>query len=381
MDTPSADFEDGSKNDSSSDVDDSEMDRRSSTSISETGPKFSETASTPIVGAKVTAALEGSLATQPVETGEFGAFGLNVPPGAEEVELRVTAPTDGSAIFPDYLTKIRVDSDDQDLEKLVVSVPPLDVEPFTARLQVVSIAADGSHVPVPDAQLSVVGRLAASSNGGSLTRVATTDRHGIASFTALPGAYECVVTQGPLSALASWSGQLSLAATNEFATVAGMAHAEIVLDTRVVLRGKVRTADGAPVSGGKVEARRSPASESSLPATVATFSAPIDTYGTFEVWLDPGQYDLRVRADNAPAKTLEGVDVSGPSDVAVALPKPSVTQLTIVRPDGSPVANTSVELYLGIGGGGAEGLEGAELLVEGITDVNGAVVLVVPHVD
>ncbi len=328
---------------------------------------------TPVAGARVSVELSDGRALPEVTTdAEKGSFDVTLPPDAERVRVRITAPSTG-LLFPDFESEWLDATPDDGVTAIIIPALPPNLTEFEATVSVVAPAADGALAPVSGLSLSMFGHL----EGGSLRRSATTDADGIARFSALPGAYEILVSVPPGLGYAARRVKLTLDAP---ATLSDEP-VPIALEPRVLLGGPVRDAANRLVKAGSVIATLRPEKDAndSLSVATAPFQAPIDSSGRFDMLVDRGTYDIRVLPNNytgAPAIRLAGVSVTGPTELLVALPAPTLAHLQILGPDKVPIPSAIVELFTD------EAREDAALppplLVKDTTGSRGTVDLLVP---
>ncbi|MCB9729070.1 MAG: carboxypeptidase regulatory-like domain-containing protein [Deltaproteobacteria bacterium] len=330
----------------------------------------------PVPGARVVVELPDGRALPEVTTdAEKGSFDVTLPPGTDEVRVRIEAPQAGP-LFPDFQSEWLETAPEDGVTAITIPALPPGLEEFEAALRVVAPGADGELAPVSGLSLSMFGNL----EGGSLRRSATTDADGVARFTALPGAYEVLVSVPPGLDAGARVARLNLAASSG----SGAAPTTVALERRALLGGVVRDASHRPVQAGTVIATLRPDKRpgDTLVVSTAPFQGVIDSQGGFALEVDPGTYDVRVVPDpytGAPTVRLAGVVVSGPTALPVDLPAPSLAHLQVVGPDGTTIPDAIVELYLG----GVEGPDDASgpppLLVKGTTGPGGTVDLLVPY--
>ncbi len=324
-------------------------------------------------GARVTAIMPDGKPGPTVTTeSQYGRFEMTLPKHVAEVRLKVQAPAEGP-LFPDYTTEPLAPK--KGLDVTVPSLPAGTAE-FPATLSVQRTAVDGGGLePMPETSVTCVGTL----EGGSLRRSATTNAQGLATFTALPGGYECLVSPTPGLPWSSWHGKLNLAGADKESGL--VAPISVILPLRAPIAGLVRDADGAPVETGLVVATRR--SDKGGASALAIPSGPYQTTlgpgGAFELRVDPGRYDLRVTPDpatGAPPLTVHDHDATAGATLDIALPEPSLSRLTIVGPDGAALPNVTVELFVAVPD--REPGDGPLLLTKGTTGAEGFIDLPVP---
>lgn len=319
--------------------------------------------------ARVTAMLEDGLGVPTVTTDEVaGKFSLRLPPDTKLVQLVVEAPEDGP-VFPSFTTEWLAPSTD-----LAIDIPPLPqgLNPFETNLQIMAPGDEG--IPEPAAGLTVL--LRGDLAGGSLRRSVTTDADGMARIEVLPGAYEVVISVPPGQPYAGWAGAMNLMPPEDGASVEW-----IELAPRPYIMGTVRDAAGALVTDGKVvAARRKTATSGGLSFAPQPFTCGIDVNGRFVLRVDTGLYDIRVTPaanTGAPARLLTALEVYGDVDLEVETPSPGVARLTVRGPEGEPLPNTTVELYLPAPTDSSQEFP-QSLLAKGTSDPNGLLDLLVP---
>lgn len=321
----------------------------------------------PVAGAPVVVLLPGGGALPARTTQPNGHLVTLLPPGTEEVRLLVSAPAEGP-LFPDFTSEpIPVPGRDpahpeEPAPSVAISVPEPSAEAFVASLRV--IGPDG--VAVPGQPLTLRGTL----DQGTLLRSATTGDDGVATFQALPGSWEALVSIPPSGVLASRVFPIDLDATGTTT--------DLALSARLELSGVVLDRSGEPIAGGTVHAHLRPAPPASpygLSLSAAAFKGPIED-GAFSIGVDPGTYDLRIVPDlatGAPATLRLDVALEDDASIAIELPPPDLVHMTVAGPDSSLLAGVTVELFLR-GGDGAP-----RLLAKGLTGEDGFVDLLVPH--
>ena len=329
-------------------------------------------ASTPLRGARLTVLLpDGSALPSRVLDTVQAAFNLKVPPGVEQVRLRV-APTDESPLFPIFHTEWLPVADNVEVE-----VPPLPngIEPFVARFKVrwPSTSA-GQKTWSTKAGLKVV--VSGHLESGTLTAVGTTNSEGVAEITLLPGAYDVMVDVGPGVAYGSHTSKRNLQPiADEQAT-----ESLVMLDLpdRHRITGLVLNAYGQPVVAGRVEARRrsSENTEGQIAPSDVPYQAELQPDGRFELHVDAAVYELTVRPDastDAPADRRSGLVVEADVDLTLTLPEAGLARISVLSPHGDPVENATVELYRA-----DDPMSEPLVLVKGTTSETGTVELLVP---
>ena len=294
-----------------------------------------------------------------------GSFAMPIAPRYPEVSLRIEPPETGPG-FPEYR-----------LETVVVATPaivrlPFDVDQtamFEARVRVLG-GPEGA--PVAGVPLTVVGLLAE----GTVRATAVTDINGQARLRTFAGAYECLVAVPVGDPWASWHGYVTLGPE-----LSGITEPEIRLALRPALDVDALTHDGATVAGGSITFERDPG-----PSTGVLAIAPeplvveLDAEGRARATLEPGTYTLRHApsgGSGAPMAFRSGFEVGASSRALLwRLPRPSPLALTVTGPDGAPLADATVELWVPSTSGAD-----ARLLGRTLTDAGGALQVLVPHVE
>lgn len=328
---------------------------------------------TPVAGARVSVELSDGRALPEVTTdAEKGSFDVTLPPATERVRVRITAPSTG-LLFPDFESEWLDTTPADGVTAIIIPTLPPNLTEFEAAVSVVAPQPSGELAPVGGLSLTMFGHL----EGGTLRRSATTDADGIARFSALPGAYEILVSVPPDLGYAARRVKLTLDAP---ATLNDQP-VPLVLDSRVLLGGPVHDAANRIVRAGSVIATLRPEKDAtdSLSVATAPFQAPIDSSGRFDMLVDRGTYDIRVLPESytgAPAVRLAGITVSGPTELRVALPAPSLAHLQVLGPDEVPIPSAIVELFTDEARGDAS--LPPPLLVKDTTGSRGTVDLLVP---
>jgi hypothetical protein len=294
-----------------------------------------------------------------------GSFSMPISPQFPEVGLRIESPDSGRP-FPEY----RVDA-------VTVSVPaiitlPFDVDDtttFEAHVRVVG-GADGA--PVAGMPVTVVGLLPE----GAVRATALTDADGRARLRTFAGAYECLVAVPAGDPWASWHGYMTLGPD-----LTGASAPEIRLAQRPTLDVNVLAFNGVAVPHGVITFERDPSpGAGALAIAPEARSIELDPAGRTSLTLEPGTYLARyapARASGAPMAFRVGFEV-GTSSTALLwrLPQPSRLNFVVAGPEGAPLADTTVELWVPSTGGGD-----ARLLGRALTDAGGALQVLVPYVE
>lgn len=331
--------------------------------------RFEGSSHQPIPAARVTPRLPDGRGMVPRQTDSNGGFDFLLPPAADEVRFEVRAP-EGGPVFPRF--------ESAPLETgtelwVGVPTPPQDLEPFEARVQVRTPVALGTPVGL---DVVALGHL----SGGTLRRVATTDEDGIARFQALPGAYELMVSVPPELPFAGRVVWRDLEASADGERDAPTTVVELRARPRV--DGRIRDSRGNPVQAGTVTAmRRGPieSGDGKLRLAPSPFEAPLAEGGRFELLVDPGRYDFRIQpeqATGAPAHLLRGKQVTEDVEPTIDLPPPGLAHITVAGPDGTPLPDATVELY--VSGSASSDDAPPHLLTKGTTGPDGFVDLLVP---
>lgn len=326
---------------------------------------------TPIGGARVVALREDSSVVG-ITTSEpqRGQFSLTLPPDVTSVRLKVSAPDDG-VVFPDFTTEPLSASGDADL---VVPALPIGASVLDVAVEVVGPDEFGLRQPVPGLTVNIIGDV----SGGLLRRSAVTNADGVAIIRALPGEYECLISTSPDARWASWHGRVRLdtyGAVPAYLPETGEPVA-IELAPRARLFGTVYDASGEPIARGAIHATRRVERDPEQLLTLAPppFKASV-VAGHYELFLDPGVYDLRVAPEpetGAPPVSLRGHAIAGQSELLIELPEPALAHLTVARPDGTFLPGATIELFALHEGEPA-------LLTKGTTSDGGYVDLLIPY--
>lgn len=336
-----------------------------------------------IPDAEVTVLLPGGRALPPRLTGLNGHFEALLPPGVETVSVRVAAPQAGP-LFPQFvLDGVATDQNPlwDDVVASAVEIPnlPAGYGPFEAQVLVQAPIGGGAAGEVlAGVPVTLHGHL----EGGVLRRSAVTGADGIATFDALPGAWEVLLNMPLDSLFASAVHKVNLQLDDAGAPPDLVS---LVPDLRPTLTLEIADAFGNPVIAGVVEATRraDPNSEQALTLPSFSVSPALDESGTVVLALDPGTYDVRVEpapSTGAPAMTMTGVVVADDVMFTVPLPEPGLAQVTVLTPAGDALPNATVELYAAADGALGATTDRPPVLHEGVTDVDGRVGLLVPFV-
>jgi hypothetical protein len=328
---------------------------------------------TPIEKARVIPINEDGTSGNPVYT-TAGYAEVKVAPECHRVRLLISAPEKGP-LFPDFLTDYHAALSVQDKTRPPEPPLPPQIEayiPKPSQDDMVSaqiVVTDPLGAPVPYLHVAIQGAFAA---GGTLSRQLTTDASGVASFEALAGTYQCAVTTPAGDPLASWSGppkELSVESPSW----------SIQLEPRSRLTGEVRDHLGRSVGAGTLFARRRAGDRAATDLAVAdpVVTTTLGGDGSFEVYLDPGAYDLRVVPDprtGQPPRFVDAVEVGKDTDLVIGLGEPGLVALVVLDPTGALLEGVDVEIVL------LQGDAPARRLTQGTTNAWGGVALPVPFV-
>ncbi len=336
-----------------------------------------------IPDAEVTVLLSGGRALPTRLSGPNGHFEALVPPGSGSVSVRVDAPEAGP-LFPQFeVAEVPVDPnpvwDDVVASALEIPNLPAGYGPFEARVSVHAPIGGGA---AGEAMVGVPVNLYGHLEGGVLHRTAITGVDGVATFDALPGAWEILLAM-PLDSLFESAVHKVNLQLDESGAPPDMV--ELVVAVRPTLTLDIADAYGAPVVDGVVEATRRPDAAEDQALTLSGFSvsADLDEGGVAVLALDSGTYDVRVEPSSstgAPAMTMTGVVVAATTSFTVPLPEPGLALVTVVTAAGEALPNATVELYAAAPASQATAGDRPPVLHEGVTDVEGAVGLLVPFV-
>jgi len=223
----------------------------------------------------------------------------------------------------------------------------------------------GTVAPVPGATVTVSGMVAGASANGSAVSYTLSDQQivdmqGNVTLHVLDGAdfmssYRMSVIPPPSSTLGVLFDQ-------------PLPTPRVLLASRVELRGVITDSAGAPLANVTVTARPSLRFLWTLAATPQAFVAAVPAAttvtlesGEFTLWVDAavenvaGDYDLVIEppaAMRAPTYIKPDIDISGsgPLDVislgAISLPDAAFVHGQVLGPDGEPVENAELRLYL-----------------------------------
>jgi len=345
-----------------------------------------------IAMASISGVLPSGVATASTQTDAYGSFALTVPPHAEDIRFQVK-PTSESILFPDHLSEVHhvsqvsyasLDVDSAEAPSMVVTLPNLapGIAPVQTHLRILTADASGDISPLPYTDVTIVGTF----EGGTIKMTQATDKGGEATFSTLPGGYECYVDTEPDSPWASWLALLNITQhTGDEETTQ-----DIHLNLRPHLKGMITKHDGTTLTAGIVEATR--AASSGIAGTIwlpsATFTAEIGEDGRYEIPVDPGKYDIQVMPDvvtGAPPLCIPEVEVGtevSTTALDVQLPGTSMLTLQLVRADADRAAVTDavIEIYaVETNDIPANTSTRPALLTSATTDSAGAVEILVPY--
>lgn len=332
---------------------------------------------TAIAGARIVVlSATGEVAAVTASEAPRGTWEVLVPPDLTTFTIKTESPSDGP-VFPEFTTPLLSYAAGAQIDLVVPDLPP-GTEPIEAVIRVSERRASADALAPPEViaaagrTVTIVGALA----GGSLRRTGTTDARGEVRFSALPGAYECLVASPPQARAATWHGFVNFA---EWQADAGAEPVAIELSPRVPFVGRVTDAFGRPVTAGTLtlERRLDAREDEALFIAPAPFETRLGAEGYYATQLDPGTYDLTVAPDpstGAP-RTLETEIVVGEDGLRfdLGLPPPGLLHLTVAGPDGTWIAGAQVELWMD------DALGQPRVLAITSTGEDGFVDVLVPH--
>lgn len=310
-------------------------------------------------GAQVSAYdLNGAKLAETLTVGARGYFSVQLPPGTKEVRLRIEAGSDEPLFATTWTDAIAVS------DAIDVPIPPAQL-PRVVQVGVLGILADNEVGPVARSAVSF------ELTGSALRTTGDADDFGVLKMELLPGPYWVLVTPPADSAFASTITQTYIDAGDDPLSLT------LELAERVPLEGTVMAADGTAVSGHIIATRRP--GETSAEHGLVLSAKPIQLEladGVFSQPVDPGVYDLKyipLETTQAPPQWLLAHDTSaGP--VTIQLRPAGVVAVILRTPDGTPLPNAQIRVYMG-----DEGV-GTREYSSGFTDGAGAVSLPVPFI-
>lgn len=284
-----------------------------------------------------------------------GSFSLTVPAALASSPITIELSPQGTSgddpwFTHDPLTLTMSMQQGNTVDIGVIKLPAYQVpQPFQVAVQ----GGDIEQPAVLNALVRAVTDLTPQAGGTArFVRDGLTDAQGLASLRLIPGminaprTYHIAVVPPAGAHFASWclpDAQVTGGTTTPLPA--------IVVPRRQHLSGTVSSAVGAPVAELTVTASRDPAT-----ATVCTTatgptmtSATTDTLGKFDLWLDPGVYQLDyVPASGAavPRHTEFNIDVSGDVQRPVHLPAGVLIEGNVRTPDGKqPLPYATVRIF------------------------------------
>jgi len=316
--------------------------------------------------ATVTAyAMDGVRLTRTQTESWRGDFWMDLPPGTQQVTLRVKASSDGPQ-FPAFTVTEAVEQ----TVKIPILKTPRDRETLDVAVLGPIVDAEGEELgPVAQASLSFT----LDDTDGLEVVTAETDGSGIASVQLIPGSYTVKVAPAAGSPYPThlWQEVVVIESDNGEPQTAS-----VTLGLRPVVRGAVLDDRGNLVEG-KVTARRR--SDDGLLVGPSSFEAETDD-GVYELAVDPGSYDLHFTPDpetQAPPSWKLGVQVAADVDqLDFRLPAPGVVALRVLDVEGNPVPDVQVRAFMPMTPGDGQGLREFS---DGLTNPKGWVSLPVPQ--
>ena len=159
---------------------------------------------------------------------------------------------------------------------------------------------------------------------------------------------------------------------------AGSREPVITLQERVLVTGHITTVSGQSVGYGVLTAERQLSEDEAAQMIVAPvpFTTTLQEDGHFEMWVDPGVYDLRVNPDistGQPAVILQDMTMDGSTPMDIVLPPPGLAYIKLMDAAGAPTPSVTVELYQP----GSLSLA-PTYLVKGTSDEAGRIHLIIP---
>ncbi len=225
---------------------------------------------------------------------------------------------------------------------------------------VVPVADAASNAPVSGAVVSFSTRLEAATGGeASYVRTAVTGADGRATLALLPGTSaatrDYVVTVVPPAG--SSAGSLCAPSYPVGpASAPGMpprVGAALLLPARIVQRGRVLAAGGAPAAGVRVRAVRSSPLRSAAACSSDHDLSPSETTtdraGAFALPVEPGDHRIEVEPGFATALPLHALASrtieTSPAPLDISLPEPVLIEGRVVSPAGDGLAGARIRVY------------------------------------
>ncbi len=283
-----------------------------------------------------------------------GTFSLAVPAALASNPVTIELSPQGTSasdpwITHDPLTLTMSMQQGNTLDIGIIRLPAYQVpQPF----QVAVRGGDIDQPPVLNALVRAVTDLTPQADGTArFLRDGITDGQGLASLSLIPGMIDAGRTY-QIAVVPPAGAPFSSRCLPDAQVMGGMTTqlAPIVVPRRQRLSGTVSSAGGSPVAELTVTASRDPATAAvcaTATGPTAT-SATTDTFGRFELWLDPGIYQLDyvpAAGSAVPRHTEFDVGVSGDVVRSVHLPAGVLIEGTVRAPDGQKLQYATVRIF------------------------------------
>jgi hypothetical protein len=325
---------------------------------------------------------------------EKGEFSFAVPAGVSTYTIRVETTAGGVPIPKLECSNIVLGlaSQSQQTGQPTQEINPIRLPSFQIpKLYTVNVRGkDGTKegAPVKGAAVTFAALdLVVAANDGfdscnaSYSRTGYTDANGKVDLLLLPGAgktnqiYSVTVVSPATSPFASqWIKSFEVGPNDGIL-------ADIMLEPRHEVSGTVVRQDtDAPVAGVTIEARGVATGSSTAKVPTTTASATTDAEGRYQLFVDPGFYNLDLRPPQDSGLPSLGMTTKIEGDVlgkVFTLPLPKVVVGRVLDPDGTPLLSAKVQMYELVPEIEKPLTQKATLRASAVTDADGAFGLLV----
>jgi len=297
----------------------------------------------------------GRKSTLGITDPEKGAFSFAVPAGVSTYTIKVETAAGGVPIPKLECSSIVLGLASQSQQAASFQIPKL----YTVNVR----GKDGTKqgAPVKGAAVTfATSDLVVASNDGfdscsaSYSRTGYTDANGKVDLLLLPGSnnanqeYSVTVVGPPTSPFASqWIKSCEVGPPVD--SLKGGTLADIVLEPRHEVSGTVVREDtNEPVAGVTIEARGVATGSSTAKVPTTTASATTDAEGHYQLFVDPGFYNLDLRPPQDSGLPSVGMTTKIEADVVgkvFSIPLPKVVAGRVLDPDGNPLPSAKVQMY------------------------------------
>ena len=304
----------------------------------------------PISGALISgvgASANGSvLLSTATTTDSGGRYRLIFPPEATVFNV-TTRPSDGNLQVPfATFTDLPVTQDPNAVTTLTLGIPP-DTVSLTATL------FDSGVTPVPHATLYFEGGVGTA--GGKFATTSTSDNHGVATVTLIPGSYSVIVA--PASDQNNALLETRFCVNSAYSAplqdcdyaVSNQGNVVLHLNQRVAVAGRIMGHAGKPVAAAHVVFTLQ-----NKPLVQRQYATTTDTDGNYSVLVDPSrggpptEYEVVVEPDANSGlprhRELLRVDQQ-PVHHDMQLYAASLVYGRIMDPNGLPQSDVTIALY------------------------------------